>query len=186
MAERLLIPNARLAFPNLWTPRPGQDGGKPKYGALLILPPNAPVLKELDKAIVACAKDKWAAKADAILKALRAQDKVCVHDGDTKSQYAGFEGNVYVSANSELRPTVLDRNRVPLTAEDGKPYAGCYVNASIELWAQDSAKWGKRINAQLRGVQFVKDGDAFAAGAPASEDEFEDLGDQGDDTDPTA
>lgn len=60
------------------------------------------------------------------------------------------------------------------------------MNASIELWAQDNKQFGKRINAQLRGVQFLRDGDAFAAGSPASEDEFEDLGDQGDDTDPTA
>jgi len=44
--------------------------------------------------------------------------------------------------------------------ENGKPYAGCYVNMSIRLWAQDN-QFGKRVNAQLRAVQFVKDGEAF-------------------------
>ena len=120
------------------------------------------------------------------MKGLRAQDRLCLHDGATKASYQGFEGNLFVSSSSKLRPSVFDRNRVPLQPDDGKPYSGCYVNASIELWPQDSKQYGKRINAQLRGVQFVADGDAFAAGSAASDDEFEDLGDQGDDTDPTA
>ena len=50
-----------------------------------------------------------------------------------------------------------------------------YVNGSIELWCQDNA-YGKRINATLRGVQFLKDGEAFAGGGSASADEFDDLG----------
>jgi hypothetical protein len=82
---------------------------------------------------------------------------------------------MYVSAASKTRPLVLDSNKTPLTDEDGKPYGGCYVNASIEIWAQDN-QFGKRINAQLRGIQFVKDGDAFGGGgSPASADEFEEL-----------
>ena len=48
------------------------------------------------------------------------------------------------------------------------------MNASIELWAQDNS-FGKRVNASLRGVQFLKDGDAFAGGGAASDDEFDDL-----------
>lgn len=31
---------------------------------------------------------------------------------------------------------------------DGLVYSGCYVNARIELWAQDNAN-GKRVNAKL-------------------------------------
>jgi hypothetical protein len=186
MTTNIMLKNVRLAFPNLWTPRPGKDGGKAKYGALLILDPANPAIAQLNKMFEAVAKEKWGDKAATILKGLKAQDRLCLHDGDTKAQYAGFEGNMFVSANSDIRPSVFDRNRVPLQPEDGKPYSGCYVNASIELWPQDNKDYGKRINAQLRGVQFVKDGDAFAAGTAASEDEFEDLADQGDDTDPTS
>ncbi|MDC5277565.1 DUF2815 family protein, partial [Acinetobacter baumannii] len=64
--------------------------------------------------------------------------------------------------------------KTPLVQADGRPYAGCYVNAAIELWCQDN-NYGKRINASLRGVQFLKDGEAFAGGGVASEDDFEDL-----------
>jgi hypothetical protein len=79
-----------------------------------------------------------------------------------------------VSARSATRPLVIDKDKSPLTEQDGKPYAGCFVNASVELWPQDN-NYGKRVNASLRGVQFFRDGDAFAGGGAASEDEFDDL-----------
>jgi hypothetical protein len=124
----------------------------------------------------AVAKDKWKDKAAAVYTSLEKTDKLALHDGDTKAQYDGVAGNFFVSAAAQesARPTVIDGNKAPLTAKDGKPYAGCYVNASIDLWAQDN-KYGKRINAQLRGVQFAADGDAFSAGRPADSDEFEEV-----------
>jgi hypothetical protein len=82
---------------------------------------------------------------------------------------------VAASAQETAPPTVVDAARQALTERSGKPYAGCYVNASIELWAQDNA-YGKRINATLRGVQFVRDGDSFGAGSrAAAPDEFDEI-----------
>ena len=78
---------------------------------------------------------------------------------------------MYVSARSVKRPGVVDRDLSPLTAEDGKPYAGCYVFATIRLWAQDN-QWGKRINASLRNVQFIKDGEAFGEKPVAPDEDF--------------
>lgn len=180
------LQNARLAFPNLFKARPPKDGqGKAKFGASLILEPSNPAIKTLEAAFVKLATEKWAEKGAAILKGLKAQDRVALHDGATKAGYSGFEGNFFVSANSEIRPSVFDRNKTPLMEGDGKPYSGCYVNASIELWVQDSKDFGKRINAQLRGVQFLRDGDAFAAGTAAADTEFEDLSTEGEEVDPT-
>ncbi len=68
---------------------------------------------------------------------------------------------ISVPAAAPARPLVLDKDaKTHLYATDGKPYAGCYVNASIDIWAQDS-QYGKRVNAGLRGVQFIRDGDKF-------------------------
>lgn len=173
---RMMLRNVRLGFPALFEPtRVGTDAtSKPRYNAMLILTPDHPQLKELQDKQIAVAKDKWGAKAADVYKSLKASDKLALHDGDTKAQYDGLAGNFFVSAAAQesARPTVIDANKAPLTARDGKPYAGCYVNASIDLWAQDN-NFGKRINAQLRGVQFLRDGDAFAAGRPADSDEFE-------------
>jgi hypothetical protein len=89
---------------------------------------------------------------------------------------------MYVSASNKVAPLVVDKDKSPLSEASGRPYAGCYVNASLDIWAQDNS-YGKRVNATLRGVQFFRDGDAFAGGAPASEDEFDDLSDTGGDAD---
>lgn len=172
--------DVRLAFPVLFTPKPFNGEGDPAFSASLLLAPTHPQVKEIRAAMEAVAKDKWNDKGPAILKQLVAGGKTCLNDGDAKAQYTGFPGNLYVSTRCDQtkKPLIIDRDKSPLVASDGKPYAGCYVNASIEIWAQDNG-FGKRINAQLRGVQFLRDGDSFGGGSVAGADEFDDLADQG-------
>lgn len=176
---RIKLRNVRLAFPALFEAKTVNGEGAPAFSGAFILPKNHPQVKEINATIETVAKAKWGPKAEAILKQARAADKVALHDGDAKSEYDGFAGNLYISARNKSRPLVVDKDKTPLGQADGKPYAGCYVIASLEFWAQDN-NYGKRINASLRGVQFFADGDAFAGGGAASEDEFDDLGDGAD------
>lgn len=176
------LKNVRLAFPQLFEAKQVNGEGTPAFSAAFIFPPNHPAVKELEAAIEEVANAKWGEKASAVLKALKASDKTALHDGDTKADYEGYAGNMFVNARSKTRPTVVGRDRSPLTQEDGVVYAGCYVNAIVELWAQ-SNDFGKRINASLKGVQFLKGGDAFAGGGVADANDFDDLGDQGEDED---
>lgn len=167
---RFLLRDSRLAFPNIWKPY------KESFGARLIIPTNHKQIAEFKAAMSAVAKEKWPDKHLAIYKALDAADKLALHNGDSKSEYEGFEGNLFVAANSKVRPTVYGPNREDVTEAEGLIYSGCYVNASLELWAQDNADYGKRINAQLRGVQFLRKGDAFSgAGTAADADEFDEI-----------
>jgi hypothetical protein len=180
---RIALKNVRGAFLNLFEAKAFEDGPK-SYSGTFILGPKHPQFKELNDAITAVAKEKWGAKADAVLKSLKATDKVCLHDGDTKSNYEGFEGNFFVNARNKVRPTAMNRDKTPVSEEDGVIYSGCYVVAYLELWAMDN-KFGKRVCATLRGVQYFGPGDAFSGGgAPLSEDEAEDLSVEGED--PTA
>lgn len=171
---KIKLTNVRLAFPQLFEAKTVNGEGKPAFSAAFLIDPADPQVKTINAAIEQVAKEKWGAKADAMLTAMRKADKVALHDGDLKATYDGFPGNLYISARSATRPLVINCDKSPLTEADGKPYAGCYVNASVELWAQDN-NYGKRINASLGGVQFSRDGDAFAGGGAASEDEFDDL-----------
>jgi hypothetical protein len=171
---KIKLTNVRLAFPQLFEAKTVNGEGKPAFSATLLVAANDPQVKAINAAIDQVAKDKWGAKADAMLKQMRTADKVALHDGDLKSTYEGFAGNLYVSARNPVRPLVIDVDKTPLVEVDGKPYAGCFVNASIELWAQDN-KYGKRVNATLGGVQFFRDGDAFAGGGAANADDFDDI-----------
>jgi hypothetical protein len=174
-----MLKNVRLAFPALFTAKAFSDGA-PKFSAsLLMSKTDAEAVGAVKAAMLDAAKQKWGEKADAVLKSLVANGKTCLRDGDLKSEYDGFDGCLHVSATSSKRPLLLDADRTPLSEEDGRPYGGCYVNASIAIWAQDN-QYGKRVNAELRGVQFFRDGDSFGGGgSPASADEFDNLADTG-------
>lgn len=173
---KVVLNSVRLSFPHLFTPQAGTDGGEPKYNCTAIVEPGSANAKALAKAVEQVAKEKWGEKATATLAALRKGDKVCYREEEKANQsgdvYAGFEGMHWISASDKTRPTVVDRDKSPLTSADGRPYGGCYVNLILDVWPQDNA-YGKRINASLKGVQFVKNGDAFSGGAPASADEFD-------------
>lgn len=172
MEVRLM--NVRLAFPQLFEARAFSDGQGAAYSASFIFAEDHPAAKLMRESIEKVGSEKWGAKWAALKKELLAKDKTALHDGDSKASYSGFAGNLYVSARSPVRPAVVDRDRTPLTQSDGKLYAGCYVNAIIDVYPQDNA-YGKRVNASLKGVQFYADGDAFSGGAAAKADDFPDL-----------
>ncbi len=172
---KIKLSNVRLAFPALFEPKTVNGDGKPAYSAVFLLEAADPQVEEINTALERIAAEKWGAKAGVILRQMRTQDKVALRNGNLKTHYDSFAGKHYISARSLTRPLVIDADKSPLAAHHGRPYAGCHVNASIELWPQDNS-YGKRINAFLRGVQFLRDGDAFASGsATASGDDFDDL-----------
>lgn len=183
-AGNIVLKNVRLAFGQGLFEKQTANGGEGKAAfssSFIIAPEDKANLALLKKAIRDAALRKWSKKAEAVLKELERKDRTCLHDGDDKSQYDGFEGNMYVSTRSDTRPSAFDndKDKTPLTKEDGKIYSGCYVDASINIWGQDN-KFGKRINAQIRGVRFRKDGDSFSGGGSADESDFDDLSDGAD------
>lgn len=183
---RVMLRNVRIAFTQLFEPKAvagGDDKSEPRFGCVAIIDPrkHKDEIAALDKAIRAVAAAEWKDKAGDVLRELAKKDRICYKEGPKTNKsgetYDGFEGMHHVNASSpqSKRPTVIDRNKAPLTAKSGRPYAGCYANVNIDVWAQDN-KWGRRINADLRGVQFVADGDSFGGGSVADETEFDDLG----------
>ncbi len=184
---KIIFP-ARIAFcSSLWVAEPFEDG-PPKHNLKAIVDPaDKATVKLLDDTMLTVAKEKWGAKAQQIFdnftklgnpKAIQVpfvKEPYKNRDGDA---HGGFEGMYYVSAGSATRPLIIDRDKSPLLASDGRPYAGSHCKVQVEIWAQDN-NFGRALRAQLKGVQFVKDGDAFSGGAPANPDDFDDLGSQG-------
>ena len=168
---RIMLLGVRLSFPGLFNAEAFKPGDDPKFKATFLVPKNDPQVKAVEAKILAVLKEKYPQKADALLKSIRGNpNKFCWQDGDTKS-YDGYEGVMALSAKSTARPTVIAADRSPLVEADGKPYAGCYVNASVDFFVYDSS--GVGVSASLRGVQFVRDGDSFGGGRPADADEFD-------------
>lgn len=171
---KIRLNNVRIAFPELWTPKAVNGEGEPAFSATFLLPADDPQLEVIEQTIEEVAADKWGAKGAAVLKQLTAAGKTCLRDGESKAHLSGYSGCMFISARATERPLVIDADKTPLLPADGRPYSGCYVNASIDIWAMDN-QYGKRISASLKGVQFYRDGDAFTGGGAASVDDFEDV-----------
>jgi hypothetical protein len=177
---KILLTNVRLAFPEIWEPKAFGDDSKPSCSAVLLIDPvsQAAMLNLAKETVKTVATEKWGPKTADVLKSLAAKgDAICLRNGDTKSEYAGFSGMYYISTRNPARPVVVDRDKTPLTQADGRPYSGCYVDVSIDIWAMDN-KWGKRICCKLIALRFVRDGEAFAGGAAGGADDFGDLEDE--------
>ena len=166
---KVKLTNVRLSFPSLF--RKAQfNGEETKYEATFLLnkEEHAATIAEIERHI----QDKI--KND-LKGAKLGPDKICLKDGD-EIDYDGYSGHMSIKASNNKRPKVIGRDKSPLTEDDDKIYAGCYVNAVIELWSQNNS-YGKRINGNILGVQFAKDGEPFAAGETASDDDFPDFDD---------
>lgn len=160
----VMLKNVRVSFPHLFS-RPIINGDEGKFGGTFLLDPKEhkkqieAVQAEIDKLVKAKFKGKQLPS-----------DKLCLRDGD-QSGRDEYDGYTILSANTNDKPIVVSTNGKGVVAseEDCQIYAGCRVNAKINLWAQDN-KYGKRVNAQLVAIQFAADDEALD-GAHVSVDE---------------
>ncbi len=174
----------RLSFEHVFTPS-ATDGSEPTFSASILMPKGSPEVKKVEAEMMRVANDKWGAKGKETLAKLVKTGKVCLRDGDTKD-YDGYAGMDYVTARNPVKPSTYDKAGDETEKADGLIYSGCYVQARIELWAQDN-KYGRRINAKLLGVKFEKDGDAFGSGSgPAKASDFDVIEDDTSDSDEKA
>lgn len=171
-----------LSYPHIFepykpkTPQIDPATGKPKpgkYGAKFCFDRNHPQNKADAIAIHA----KIVEMAKTIFKQTLAADRYCMRDGKqlTEDMHRFF----VLSASEDTKPQAVDRRRNLVTAEDELFYAGCKVNGTIRLWAQDSKEYGKRINANFVGVQFYNHSERWGGRPkPKIEDLFDDVSDQ--------
>lgn len=171
--SKIKLNNVRLSFPSVFR-KANFNGTETKYEATLLI----------DKDAQTDLVDKIKAAIDQKIKtdlkgAKLPAGKICFKDGD-ELDYDGCAGCYSIKASNNNRPVVIDKDRSPLTEDDNRIYAGCYVNAIVELWAQNN-QYGKRINCNLLGIQFAKDGQPFGdGGASVSANDFDFLGDDDD------
>lgn len=174
----LILRNVRLAFPDIFKAVQFEGAGPFSYKCTLLIDPGSDNDTAIRAAINTAATSKWAAKAGEILRAVQASgsSKFCYVSGETKA-YDGFAGKwaLSTSRSQDSGPVkIVDRDMSPLTELSGKPYAGCYVNAKVQIWAQDN-NFGKGIRATLIAIQFVGDGESFGGTPPATTEGMEAL-----------
>lgn len=181
---KVVLKDVRISFcQSLFEAEQYQGKGPFRHSASFLVAPGSDNDKAIRAAILAAAKEKWTkpGAAEKKIEALKGNsNKFCYQDGNLKD-YDGYQDMMYIGGHRQQKdgaPLVIDRNKAPLRAEDGKIYGGCYVNASIDIYAQDGENDGIRCG--LVAVQFLRDGDSFGGAAKSKGDEFEDLGEGAD------
>ena len=164
-AGTIQIKDVRLSYPHLFKPWAQNDDQEKKYSARVLLPINThgAEIKAIQQFLLKMQQESFKARIP--------NDKLFLRDGNLtgKPEDAGCW---YIAASDSIRPQVVGKRREPLTEEDDAVYGGCYVNILIRPWAQNN-KYGKRINANLCAVQFVRDGERFGNARPDVNEHFE-------------
>lgn len=163
----LVLKNVRGSFLNVFNKNPkAEDQSKAKYdGKFMISKSDTKTKEQIDNVIKDFLKEHNEGK-------ILSPDKMFITDGDF-SDREEYKDHWIVSAGNKFRPTVIDRQKHPVTEEDGVIYSGAYYNIKIDLWWQNSPKYGKRVNSNLQVVQFFKDGEEFAGRKEADTSDFE-------------
>lgn len=182
--SKVKLNNVRIAFiQNLWEPKEFKAGdGRFRRGATYIFEKDGDNDKAVKAEINKVSTAAWGTNAAKILKTISSDKlKFCYtfekasKEGDV---FEGFEGMMSISGNRAVEKgpiLVLDEDgRTTISSDSGKLYGGCYVNATVDIWAQ-TGEFGPAVRCTPIGVQFVKEGDAFSGAPPASLDDFEDL-----------
>ncbi len=177
----IMLKHVRLSFPDLFEAVQFEGAGNFTFRASFLVEKDSENDKTIRAALQRTAIAKWGDKAKLIVEGnvdiagIKGQSKqYCYISGDMKA-YDGYAGKMALSTSrpkDKGRPLVIGKDKSPLTAEDGKIYGGCFVNAKVSFWAQDN-KFGKAMRATLIAVQFAADGDAFGGAPPANADGFE-------------
>lgn len=183
-SEKILLKRVRLSFPNLERPQAFKEGQEPKFNSAFLLDPSdkehAKIIAQIKEESAKVAKIQF----DGVIP--KNLEKCWGLGNDLDKVYEGYADMFYIKAKSSARVPVVGRRKnadgkFPLLGPSDAewPYAGCYVNATVTVWAQNS-HGRKAINGNLIAVQFVEDGDAFSGNKTAiPEEEFEALEDSG-------
>jgi hypothetical protein len=173
MADVVKIKKARLSFPSLFkkSAMKGEDvETKGSYGCTLILDKDkdADQIKYI-KAQMQIVLDDFFGKGKVPKKL-----KCCFKDGDIEDAEE-LENKMFLRTSSKnQKPVVVDQYKKEVTQEDDVVYGGCYVHATVTFWCYKN-DFGAGISANIRGVMFAGDGEAFGSARVDAETEFDDF-----------
>ena len=179
----------RLGHPHLYKPKGfGKNNENPARSAKFYIPKDTAKGERniglIEDAIDACiekgATTLWKGKRPKIKR-----DNKPFYDGD--DDFGGEreikpeeEGMMVLRTRTYKVVRVLDQDKEPVEeGEDGAPYGGCYVDAIVEFWPQDY-EGVPRVNCEVKGVRFRKDGEPFSGDAGVDADDFADDDDDDD------
>jgi hypothetical protein len=177
-ANSVVIGPVMISFPQLDKPKAVGESDKLKYSAKFVIKKDdVATLEQIKKAMMAAAKagqDIYKGKPIGGLGfrwPLRDAAKDAAEKGETLAPE--LKGCMFVNANSESPPGVVDKNKKPIIDIKNDVYAGCFVYASLNFFAYNN-KGNRGVGCGLNNVLKFKEGERLS-GRPSAEQDFADL-----------
>jgi hypothetical protein len=150
----ILVKDVRLSYEHVFKKWGMNEGDNKKFSGKFLLDKktHAADIKALGAFLVAFQTAAFDGRIP--------NDKLFLQDG-ANSGKAEMENCFVISASEDKAPDVINRDKSRINEDDDIVYSGCYVNVLIRPWKQAN-KFGKRVNANLLAVQFVRDGERFS------------------------
>lgn len=172
---KVVMKDVRLSFPKLFEATQFKGTGALRFESAFLVDPESEAHKLLEAAIEAVGKEKWGAKSASVIKRVRSSKQTCCYVPGEMTGREENEGLFVLTGNRKAKDGpvgLFDADKTPIKTDNGRIYGGCFVNASVDIWAQDGEYTG--IRCTLIAVQFARDGDAFGGTvAKSTGDEFE-------------
>lgn len=150
---RILLNNVVLFFPSLFKTEIYKGNDTKKYAATFILDKKEHA-KEID--IIQKEINKVLTEQFNTTMAKFNRDNIFLKDGDD-SEKENLHGKFTIKATNREKPTAVDLAKNVISESNNSLYSGAIVNAAIGIWPMNN-NYGKKVLANLYGVQFVKDG----------------------------
>ncbi len=172
-SRKCITPVGMLSYPHLFTPQdPMEEGGTPKYAAVIVFPEGTDLQPLRDAALVAAQEKFGVEKAEALLKG----NKLRLPFRDDWEEKGYPENSVFLNAKTTNPPGLVSRYQDPATGKAARItdpdeiYPGAQVRFSITAFGYD-VKGNKGISFALNNVQKWEDGERLD-GRVRAEDEF--------------
>lgn len=179
----IAIKDVRASYPHLDKPWAMSDTGEKKY-SIVGLAPKTDEYRESIMALNAYL-DQWL--IDNKLPALPQNRKFLRNGDETGKPESMNHWTISASERNEprLRGRLIDQRTgtletIPPDQATKVFYGGCWVNILIKPWYQNHQTGGRRLNANLHAVQFVRNDKAFGRARISDEaidDTFEEIPD---------
>lgn len=167
-STRIVTGEVRLSYANVWEPKSIQ-GGAPKYSVSLIIPKSdtetlGAISRAIDAAIEA-GTGKFGGKTPN-----KAALKLPLRDGDIEKDDKAYEGAMFLNANSQTPPQIVDEQIAPVL-DRAEVYSGCYARVSLSFYAFNT-NGNKGIACGLGNIQKLRDGDVLGGGHVSAVSDF--------------
>lgn len=168
MATKVITGKVRFGYVHVFEPSAIQEGGKEKYSVSVIIPKSdTKTVKMIQDAVQEALK---AGEADKFGGKIPKVYKNPLRDGDLDRDDEVYAGCYFITANSDNKPSIVDRDLNPIMDKD-EFYSGVYGRASLNFYPFN-VNGNKGVACGLQNLQKLADGPRLAGNMTSAEEDF--------------